>query len=41
MRTLRRRLLAPVHRFLLGSLITVTVALVERRLAKALAKRGA
>jgi hypothetical protein len=41
MRSLRRRLFEPVHRLALGALIAVTVTLVERRLRKALAKRGA
>jgi hypothetical protein len=41
MRSLRRRLLAPVHRALLGALVALTVTVVERRLRRALARRGA
>jgi hypothetical protein len=40
MSSARRRFLAPVDRALLDALMALTVALVERRLRKALARRG-
>jgi len=35
------RVLAPVYRGVLGTTITLVVALLDRRLRRALAKRGA